>query len=290
MSKKNFARVSAIALTLPIIATATFIPNSNATDSKEEGGTRRAFAFENPAHTSPVEEENSNLEPNKSGYTIEQEDFDEDEVSYDYSKIKEGDWDNSSKINPAYSDGSDFEYNSDNYVFDAYIDGYDDEESELNKMVRNLKQLQQKKKQEQLNYENSAESAALVAQQTAELDSKAEAESATPVTQPTTELGSKAEAESATPVTQPTTELDSKAEAELTTPVTQQTAELDSNVLANRYNAIQTPTGTGKEGSVLNNRYKAYLKSKTEAKSATLVAQPTADTVSHNWSSDTSEN
>lgn len=151
MSKKNFARVSAIALTLPIIATTTFIPNSNATDSKEEGGTRRAFAFENPAHTSPVEEENSNLEPNKSGYTIEQEDFDEDEVSYDYSKIKEGDWDNSSKINPAYSDGSDFEYNSDNYVFDAYIDGYDDEESELNKMVRNLKQLQQKKKQEQLN-------------------------------------------------------------------------------------------------------------------------------------------
>ncbi|MHC9591964.1 hypothetical protein ACQX25_11445 [Corynebacterium diphtheriae] len=71
MSKKNFARVSAIALTLPIIATATFIPNSNATDSKEEGGTRRAFAFENPAHTSPVEEENSNLEPNKSDYVIE---------------------------------------------------------------------------------------------------------------------------------------------------------------------------------------------------------------------------
>ncbi|CAB0582396.1 hypothetical protein CIP107559_00321 [Corynebacterium diphtheriae] len=271
MSKKNFARVSAIALTLPIIATATFIPNSNATDSKEEGGTRRAFAFENPAHTSPVEEENSNLEPNKSGYTIEQEDFDEDEVSYDYSKIKEGDWDNSSKINPAYSDGSDFEYNSDNYVFDAYIDGYDDEESELNKMVRNLKQLQQKKKQEQLNYENSAESAALVAQQTAELDSKAEAESAALVAQPTTEL-------------------DSKAEAELTTPVTQQTAELDSNVLANRYNAIQTPTGTGKEGSVLNNRYKAYLKSKAEAESATPVAQQTADTVSHNSSSDTSEN
>ncbi|MBG9318206.1 hypothetical protein I4J34_11945, partial [Corynebacterium diphtheriae bv. mitis] len=51
--------------------------------------------------------------------------------------------------------------------------------------------------------------------------------------------------------------LKSKAEAESATPVTQQTAELDSNVLANRYNAIQTPTGTGKEGSVLNNRYKA---------------------------------
>ncbi|CAB0534725.1 hypothetical protein CIP107521_00241 [Corynebacterium diphtheriae] len=251
MSKKNFARVSAIALTLPIIATATFIPNSNATDSKEEGGTRRAFAFENPAHTSPVEEENSNLEPNKSGYTIEQEDFDEDEVSYDYSKIKERDWDNVRKINPAYSDGNDFEYNSDNYVFDAYIDGYDDEESELNKMVRKLKQLQQKKKQEQLNYENSAELTSPVAQQTAELDSEAEAESATPVAQ--------------------------------------QTAELDSNVLANRYNAIQTPTGTGKEGSVLNNRYKAYLKSKAEAESATPVAQTTADTVSHNSSSDTSE-
>ncbi|CAB0626499.1 hypothetical protein CIP107561_00107 [Corynebacterium diphtheriae] len=231
MSKKNFARVSAIALTLPIIATAIFIPNSNATDSKEEGGTRRAFAFENPAHTSPVEEENSNLEPNKSDYVIEQEDLDEDEVSYDYSKIKEGDWDNSRKINPAYSDGSDFEYNSDNYVFDAYIDGYDDEESELAKMLRKLKQLQQKR-QEQLNYENSAES----------------------------------------------------------TPVAQQTAEPSDNVLAaNRYNAIQTPTGTGKEGSVLNNRYKAYLKSKAEAES-TPVAQTTADTVSHNSSSDTSEN
>ncbi|MHC9697602.1 hypothetical protein ACQXZ6_10670 [Corynebacterium diphtheriae] len=76
----------------------------------------------------------------------------------------------------------------------------------------------------------------------------------------------------------------------MTTPVTQQTAELDSNVLANRYNAIQTPTGTGKEGSVLNNRYKAYLKSKAEAESATPVAQQTADTVSHNSSSDTSEN
>lgn len=252
MPKKNFARVSAIALTLPIIATAIFIPNSNATDSKEEGGTRRAFAFENPAHTSPVEEENSNLEPNKSGYTIEQEDFDEDEVSYDYSKIKERDWDNSRKINPAYSDGSDFEYNSDNYVFDAYIDGYDDEESELNKMLRKLKQLQQKKMQEQLNYENSAES--------------------------TTNL-----------VAQPAAELGSETEAESTTPVAQTTAEPSSSVLANRYNAIQTPTGTGKEGSVLNNRYKAYLKSKAEAES-TPVAQPTADTVSHNSSSDTSEN
>ncbi|MBG9318207.1 hypothetical protein I4J34_11950, partial [Corynebacterium diphtheriae bv. mitis] len=51
----------------------------------------------------------------------------------------------------------------------------------------------------------------------------------------------------------------------------------DSNVLANRYNAIQTPTGTGKEGSVLNNRYKAYLKSKAEAESAALVAQPTTE-------------
>ncbi len=251
MSKKNFARVSAIALTLPIIATATFIPNSNATDSKEEGGTRRAFAFENPAHTSPVEEENSNLEPNKSGYTIEQEDFDEDEVSYDYSKIKEGDWDNSRKINPAYSDGSDFEDNLDNYVFDAYIDGYDDEESELAKLVREFQQLQQKR-QEQLNYENSAES--------------------------TTNL-----------VAQPAAELGSETEAESTTPVAQQTAEPSSNVLANRYNAIQTPTGTGKEGSVLNNRYKAYLESKAKAES-TPVAQPTADTVSHNSSSDTSEN
>ncbi|CAB0534487.1 hypothetical protein CIP107523_00216 [Corynebacterium diphtheriae] len=232
MSKKNFARVSAIALTLPIIATATFIPNSNATDSKEEGGTRRAFAFENPAHTSPVEEENSNLEPNKSDYVIEQEDLDEDEVSYDYSKIKEGDWDNSRKINPAYSDGSDFEYNSDNYVFDAYIDGYDDEESELAKMLRKLKQLQQKR-QEQLNYENSAES----------------------------------------------------------TPVAQPTAEPSDNVLAaNRSNAIQTSTGTGIEGSVLNSRYKAYLESKAKAESTTPVAQPTADTVSHNSSSDTSEN
>ncbi|CAB0947861.1 hypothetical protein FRC0485_00229 [Corynebacterium diphtheriae] len=289
MSKKNCARVSAIALTLPIIATATFIPNSNATDSKEEGGTRRAFAFENPAHTSPVEEENSNLEPNKSGYAIEPEDFDEDEVSYDYSKIKERDWDNSRKINPAYSDGSDFEYNSDNYVFDAYIDGYDDEESELNKMLRKLKQLQQKKMQEQLNYENSAESTTnLVAQPAAELGSEAEAKSATPVTQPTAELGSKTEAESTTPVAQQTAELGSEAEAE-STPVAQTTAELDSNVLANRYNAIQTPTGTGKEGSVLNNRYKAYLESKAEAES-TPVAQPTADTVSHNSSSDTSEN
>ncbi|CAB0488189.1 hypothetical protein CIP107507_00145 [Corynebacterium diphtheriae] len=232
MSKKNFARVSAIALTLPIIATATFIPNSNATDSKEEGGTRRAFAFENPAHTSPVEEENSNLEPNKSDYVIEQEDLDEDEVSYDYSKIKEGDWDNSRKINPAYSDGSDFEYNSDNYVFDAYIDGYDDEESELAKMLRKLKQLQQKR-QEQLNYENSAES----------------------------------------------------------TPVAQPTAKPSDNVLAaNRSNAIQTSTGTGIEGSVLNSRYKAYLESKAKAESTTPVAQPTADTVSHNSSSDTSEN
>ncbi|CAB0533851.1 hypothetical protein CIP107517_00166 [Corynebacterium diphtheriae] len=272
MSKKNFARVSAIALTLPIIATAIFIPNSNATDSKEEGGTRRAFAFENPAHTSPVEEENSNLEPNKSGYTIEQEDFDEDEVSYDYSKIKERDWDNSRKINPAYSDGSDFEYNSDNYVFDAYIDGYDDEESELAKMLRKLKQLQQKKKQEQLNYENSAESTAAL------------------VAQPTAELGSKTEAESATPVAQQTAEPDSETEAESTTPVAQTTAEPSSSVLANRYNAIQTPTGTGKEGSVLNNRYKAYLESKAKAKSATPVAQPSADTVSHNSSSDTSEN
>lgn len=251
MSKKNFARVSAIALTLPIIATATFIPNSNATDSKEEGGTRRAFAFENPAHTSPVEEENSNLEPNKSDYVIEQEDLDEDEVSYDYSKIKEGDWDNSRKINPAYSDGSDFEYNSDNYVFDAYIDGYDDEESELAKMLRKLKQLQQKR-QEQLNYENSAESTP-VAQQTAESESETEAESATPVAQPT--------------------------------------AEPSDNVLAaNRSNAIQTSTGTGIEGSVLNSRYKAYLESKAKAESTTPVAQPTADTVSHNSSSDTSEN
>ncbi|MHC9725796.1 hypothetical protein ACQX3O_07625 [Corynebacterium diphtheriae] len=215
MSKKNFARVSAIALTLPIIATATFIPNSNATDSKEEGGTRRAFAFENPAHTSPVEEENSNLEPNKSGYVIEQEDLDEDEVSYDYSKIKERDWDNSRKINPAYSDGNDFEYNSDNYVFDAYIDGYDDEESELTKMLRKLKQLQQKR-QEQLNYENSTELTTPVAQQTSEPSSETEAESATPVAQQTSEPSdnvlanrykayrdSKAEAESATPVAQP---------------------------------------------------------------------------------------
>ncbi|MHD0143405.1 hypothetical protein ACQX4C_04930 [Corynebacterium diphtheriae] len=250
MSKKNFARVSAIALTLPIIATATFIPNSNATDSKEEGGTRRAFAFENPAHTSPVEEENSNLEPNKSGYVIEQEDFDEDEVSYNYSNIKERDWDNSRKINPAYSDGSDFEYNSDNYVFDAYIDGYDDEESELNKMLRELKQLRQKK-QEQLNYENSAELTTPVAQQTAELDSEAEAKSTTPVAQQTAELDSEAEAKSATPVAQ-------------------QTSEPSDNVLANRY--------------------KAYRDSKAEAESTTPVAQPSADTVSHNSSSDTSEN
>ncbi|AWR14947.1 hypothetical protein B11Q_00231 [Corynebacterium diphtheriae] len=360
MSKKNFARVSAIALTLPIIATATFIPNSNATDSKEEGGTRRAFAFENPAHTSPVEEENSNLEPNKSGYAIEPEDFDEDEVSYDYSKIKERDWDNSRKINPAYSDGSDFEYNSDNYVFDAYIDGYDDEESELNKMLRKLKQLQQKKMQEQLNYENSAESTTnLVAQPAAELGSEAEAESTTPVAQQTAKpsdnvlaanrynaiqtstgtgiegsvlnnrykayLKSKSEAESATPVAQQTAKpsdnvlaanrynaiqtstgtgiegsvlnnrykayLKSKSEAESATPVAQQTAKPSDNVLAaNRYNAIQTPTGTGIEGSVLNNRYKAYLKSKSEAESTTPVAQPSADTVSHNSSSDTSEN
>ncbi|CAB0535542.1 hypothetical protein CIP107509_00273 [Corynebacterium diphtheriae] len=216
MSKKNFARVSAIALTLPIIATATFIPNSNATDSKEEGGTRRAFAFENPAHTSPVEEENSNLEPNKSGYAIEPEDFDEDEVSYDYSKIKERDWDNSRKINPAYSDGSDFEYNSDNYVFDAYIDGYEDEESELTKMLRKLKQLQQKR-QEQLNYENSAESTTnLVAQPAAELGSETETKSATPVAQQTAEPSdnvlanrykayrdNKTETKSATPVAQP---------------------------------------------------------------------------------------
>ncbi|MHC9567453.1 hypothetical protein ACQQ7G_00005, partial [Corynebacterium diphtheriae] len=223
MSKKNFARVSAIALTLPIIATATFIPNSNATDSKEEGGTRRAFAFENPAHTSPVEEENSNLEPNKSDYVIEQEDLDEDEVSYDYSKIKEGDWDNSRKINPAYSDGSDFEYNSDNYVFDAYIDGYDDEESELAKMLRKLKQLQQKR-QEQLNYENSAESTP-VAQQTAESESETEAESATPVAQQTAESESETEAESATPVAQQTAEPSDKAEAESATPVAQPTAE-----------------------------------------------------------------
>ncbi|CAB0584054.1 hypothetical protein CIP107539_00362 [Corynebacterium diphtheriae] len=251
MSKKNFARVSAIALTLPIIATATFIPNSNATDSKEEGGTRRAFAFENPAHASPVEEENSNLESNKSGYAIEPEDFDEDEVSYDYSKIKERDWDNSRKINPAYSDGSDFEYNSDNYVFDAYIDGYDDEESELNKMLRELKELQQKKKQEQLNYENSAESTTLVAQPTAELGSETETKSATPVAQQTAELGSEAEAKSATPVAQTTT-------------------EPSDNVLANRY--------------------KAYRGSEAEAKSATPVAQTTTDTVSHNSSSDTSEN
>ncbi|CAB0583972.1 hypothetical protein CIP107546_00242 [Corynebacterium diphtheriae] len=251
MSKKNFARVSAIALTLPIIATATFIPNSNATDSKEEGGTRRAFAFENPAHTSPVEEENSNLEPNKSGYAIEPEDFDEDEVSYDYSKIKERDWDNSRKINPAYSDGSDFEYNSDNYVFDAYIDGYEDEESELTKMLRKLKQLQQKR-QEQLNYENSAESTTNL------------------VAQPAAELGSETEAESTTPVAQQTAEPDSETEAESTTPVAQQTAEPSDNVLANRY--------------------KAYLKSKAEAESATPVAQPSADTVSHNSSSDTSEN
>ncbi len=250
MSKKNFARVSAIALTLPIIATATFIPNSNATDSKEEGGTRRAFAFENPAHTSPVEEENSNLEPNKSGYVIEQEDFDEDEVSYNYSNIKERDWDNSRKINPAYSDGSDFEYNSDNYVFDAYIDGYDDEESELNKMLRELKQLRQKK-QEQLNYENSAELTTPVAQQTAE-------------------LGSEAEAKSTTPVAQQTGELDSEAEAKSATPVAQTTTEPSDNVLANRY--------------------KAYRGSEAEAKSATPVAQTTTDTVSHNSSSDTSEN
>ncbi len=281
MSKKNFARVSAIALTLPIIATAIFIPNSNATDSKEEGGTRRAFAFENPAHTSPVEEENSNLEPNKSGYTIEQEDFDEDEVSYDYSKIKEGDWDNSRKINPAYSDGSDFEDNLDNYVFDAYIDGYDDEESELAKLVREFQQLQQKR-QEQLNYENSAESTP-VAQQTAESESETEAESTTPVAQTTAELGSKTEAKSATPVTQPTAEpsdnvlanrykayRDNKTEAKSATPVTQPTAEPSDNVLANRY--------------------KAYRDNKTEAKSATPVTQPTADTVSHNLSSDTSEN
>ncbi|CAB0677148.1 hypothetical protein FRC0036_00269 [Corynebacterium diphtheriae] len=270
MSKKNFARVSAIALTLPIIATATFIPNSNATDSKEEGGTRRAFAFENPAHTSPVEEENSNLEPNKSDYVIEQEDLDEDEVSYDYSKIKERDWDNSRKINPAYSDGSDFEYNSDNYVFDAYIDGYDDEESELAKMLRKLKQLQQKR-QEQLNYENSAESTP-VAQQTAESESETEAESATLVAQQTAEPSNEAETESTTPVAQPT-------------------AEPSDNVLAaNRSNAIQTSTGTGIEGSVLNSRYKAYLESKAKAESTTPVAQPTADTVSHNSSSDTSEN
>ncbi|CAB0773679.1 hypothetical protein FRC0182_00158 [Corynebacterium diphtheriae] len=250
MSKKNFARVSAIALTLPIIATATFIPNSNATDSKEEGGTRRAFAFENPAHTSPVEEENSNLEPNKSGYVIEQEDFDEDEVSYNYSNIKERDWDNSRKINPAYSDGSDFEYNSDNYVFDAYIDGYDDEESELNKMLRELKQLRQKK-QEQLNYENSAELT-------------------TPVAQPAAEPGSEAEAKSTTPVAQQTAELGSEAEAKSATPVAQTTTEPSDNVLANRY--------------------KAYRGSEAEVKSATPVAQTTTDTVSHNSSSDTSEN
>ncbi|OLN19152.1 hypothetical protein BUE67_10940 [Corynebacterium diphtheriae] len=250
MSKKNFARVSAIALTLPIIATATFIPNSNATDSKEEGGTRRAFAFENPAHTSPVEEENSNLEPNKSGYVIEQEDFDEDEVSYDYSKIKERDWDNSRKINPAYSDGSDFEYNFDNYVFNRYIDGYEDEESPLTKLVRELKQLQQKK-QEQLNYENSTELTTPVAQQTAEPGSEAKAESATLVAQQTAEPGNKTEVKSATPVAQ-------------------QTAEPSDNVLANRY--------------------KAYRGNKTEVKSATPVAQPSADTVSHNSSSDTSEN
>ncbi|CAB1029776.1 hypothetical protein FRC0547_00293 [Corynebacterium diphtheriae] len=302
MSKKNFARVSAIALTLPIIATATFIPNSNATDSKEEGGTRRAFAFENPAHTSPVEEENSNLEPNKSGYTIEQEDFDEDEVSYDYSKIKEGDWDNSRKINPAYSDGSDFEDNLDNYVFDAYIDGYDDEESELAKLVREFQQLQQKR-QEQLNYENSAESTTnLVAQPAAELGSETEAESTTPVAQQTAELDSNVLANRYNAIQTPTgtgkegsvlnnrykAYLESKAKAE-STPVAQQTAEPSSNVLANRYNAIQTPTGTGKEGSVLNNRYKAYLESKAKAES-TPVAQPTADTVSHNSSSDTSEN
>ncbi|MBG9306656.1 hypothetical protein, partial [Corynebacterium diphtheriae] len=246
MSKKNFARVSAIALTLPIIATATFIPNSNATDSKEEGGTRRAFAFENPAHTSPVEEENSNLEPNKSGYAIEPEDFDEDEVSYDYSKIKERDWDNSRKINPAYSDGSDFEYNSDNYVFDAYIDGYEDEESELTKMLRKLKQLQQKR-QEQLNYENSAELTTPVAQQTAEPGSEAKAKSATLVAQQTAEPSDNVLANRYKAYR------DNKTEAKSATLVAQQTAEPSDNVLANRY--------------------KAYRDNKTEAKSATLVAQ-----------------
>ncbi|CAB0628862.1 hypothetical protein CIP107563_00223 [Corynebacterium diphtheriae] len=138
-------------------------------------------------------------------------------------------------------------------TLDAYIDGYDDEESELNKMLRELKELQQKKKQEQLNYENSAESTTLVAQ-------------------PTAELGSETETKSATPVAQ-------------------QTAKPSDNVLAaNRSNAIQTSTGTGIEGSVLNNRYKAYLESKSKAESATPVAQQTADTVSHNSSSDTSEN
>ncbi|MHD0031732.1 hypothetical protein ACQX23_11605, partial [Corynebacterium diphtheriae] len=60
-----------------------------------------------------------------------------------------------------------------------------------------------------------------------------------------------------TPVTQPTTELGSKAEAESATPVTQPTTELDS---------------------------------KAEAELTTPVAQQTADTVSHNLSSDTSEN
>ncbi|OJH87638.1 hypothetical protein BKD80_11015 [Corynebacterium diphtheriae] len=286
MSKKNFARVSAIALTLPIIATATFIPNSNATDSKEEGGTRRAFAFENPAHTSPVEEENSNLEPNKSDYVIEQEDLDEDEVSYDYSKIKEGDWDNSRKINPAYSDGSDFEYNSDNYVFDAYIDGYDDEESELAKMLRKLKQLQQKR-QEQLNYENSAESTTPVAQPTAKPSDNVLAANRSNAIQTSTGTG----IEGSVLNSRYKAYLESKAKAESTTPVAQPTAKPSDNVLAaNRSNAIQTSTGTGIEGSVLNSRYKAYLESKAKAESTTPVAQPTADTVSHNSSSDTSEN
>ncbi|MHD0187384.1 hypothetical protein ACNQTB_05805, partial [Corynebacterium diphtheriae] len=85
--------------------------------------------------------------------------------------------------------------------------------------------------------------------------------------------------------------LESKAKAESTTPVAQPTAEPSNNVLAaNRSNAIQTSTGTGIEGSVLNSRYKAYLESKAKAESTTPVAQPTADTVSHNSSSDTSEN
>ncbi|MBG9221606.1 hypothetical protein I4J24_05550, partial [Corynebacterium diphtheriae bv. mitis] len=49
-------------------------------------------------------------------------------------------------------------------------------------------------------------------------------------------------------------------------------------------------TTTEPSDNVLANRYKAYRGSEAEAKSATPVAQTTTDTVSHNSSSDTSEN